>query len=124
VTGVLPGHTAVAAMAAPAAAADLAVKAPPLPYVAPMYDWSGLPVEQYWSATAYDGTTHAMVRNVSRASRSSQIPEMKKNADGSIDVYFGPATPAGQGCRPHQRPSTRLNPSLSNYSDSDNYEYQ
>ena len=25
-----------------------------------------------------------------RASRSSQIPEMQKNADGSVDVYFGP----------------------------------
>lgn len=25
-----------------------------------------------------------------RASRSSQIPEMKKSADGSTEVYFGP----------------------------------
>jgi hypothetical protein len=31
-----------------------------------------------------------------RASRSSQIPEMQKNADGSIDVYFGPKPPAGK----------------------------
>ncbi len=31
-----------------------------------------------------------------RASRSSQIPELQKNADGSVDVYFGPAAPAGK----------------------------
>src|SRR5262249_41616009 len=31
------------------------------------------------------------------ASRSSQIPELQKNADGSIDIYFGPTAPAGKG---------------------------
>jgi hypothetical protein len=54
------------------------------------------PVEQYWSTTAYDRMTHALIRNMPRASRSSQIPEMQKNADGSVDVYFGPAAPAGK----------------------------
>jgi hypothetical protein len=34
---------------------------------------------------------------MSRASRSSQIPELQKNADGSIDIYFGPNAPTGQG---------------------------
>jgi hypothetical protein len=54
------------------------------------------PVEQYWSATVYDRATHALVRDLPRASRSSQIPEMQKNADGSVDVYFGSAAPAGK----------------------------
>ena len=54
------------------------------------------PVEQYWSATAYDRQTHALIRNMPRASRSSQIPEMQKNADGSVDIYFGPEAPAGK----------------------------
>jgi hypothetical protein len=54
------------------------------------------PIEQYWSVTAYDRETHALIRNVARASRSSQIPEMQKNADGSIDVYFGPKAPPGK----------------------------
>jgi hypothetical protein len=54
------------------------------------------PVEQYWSATAYDRATHALIRNMPRASRSSQIPEMQKNADGSVDVYFGPKAPTGK----------------------------
>ena len=54
------------------------------------------PVEQYWSVTAYDRQTHALIKNVPRASRSSQIAEMQKNADGSVDVYFGPAAPTGK----------------------------
>ncbi|MBA2397470.1 MAG: DUF1254 domain-containing protein [Bradyrhizobium sp.] len=55
-----------------------------------------VPIEQYWSVTVYDRKTHALVRNLPRASRSSQIPEMQKNADGSIDVYFGPKPPKGK----------------------------
>jgi hypothetical protein len=55
-----------------------------------------VPVEQYWSVTAYDRQTHALIRNMPRASRSSQIPELQKNADGSIDIYFGPTAPAGK----------------------------
>ena len=48
------------------------------------------PVTQYWSATVYDRDTHALVRSVQRASQSSQNPELQKNADGSVDIYFGP----------------------------------
>jgi hypothetical protein len=55
-----------------------------------------VPVEQYWSVTAYDRQTHALIRNMPRASRSSQIPELQKNQDGSIDIYFGPRAPAGK----------------------------
>jgi hypothetical protein len=55
-----------------------------------------VPVEQYWSVTAYDRETHALIRNMPRASRSSQIPELQKNPDGSIDVYFGPKAPTGK----------------------------
>jgi hypothetical protein len=54
------------------------------------------PVAQYWSVTLYDRQTHALIRNADRASRSSQIPEMQKNADGSFDVYFGPQAPVGK----------------------------
>ena len=54
------------------------------------------PVTQYWSATVYDRDTHALVRNMQRASRSSQNPELQKNADGSVDIYFGPKAPAGK----------------------------
>jgi hypothetical protein len=40
--------------------------------------------------------THALIRDMARASRSSQIPEIEKNANGSVDVFFGPAAPAGK----------------------------
>jgi hypothetical protein len=54
------------------------------------------PVEQYWSVTAYDRERHSLIRNMPWASRSSQIAEMQKNADGSVDLYVGPAAPAGK----------------------------
>jgi hypothetical protein len=52
------------------------------------------PVTQYWSATAYDRATHALIRDLPWSSRSSQTPGSKKNADGSVDVHFGPKAPA------------------------------
>jgi hypothetical protein len=52
------------------------------------------PVRQYWSATVYDRDTHAPIRNARWPSRSSQTPGLQKNADGSVDVYFGPTSPA------------------------------
>jgi hypothetical protein len=54
------------------------------------------PVKQYWSAAAYDGATHALIRDLPRSSRSSQNPDLQENADGSVDVYFGPKAPAGK----------------------------
>jgi len=54
------------------------------------------PVEQYWSVTAYDRQTHALIKNVDRASRASNAAEVQKNADGSVDIYFGPKAPAGK----------------------------
>lgn len=54
------------------------------------------PVEQYWSVTVYDRETHALVKNMERASRSSNVSELQKNADGSVDIYFGPKAPAGK----------------------------
>ena len=55
-----------------------------------------VPVTQYWSATAYDRATHGLVRDVSRASRSSQSPGLQVNHDQSVDVYFGPRAPASK----------------------------
>jgi hypothetical protein len=55
-----------------------------------------VPVEQYWSLTVYDRDTHALVKNVDRASRASNNAEVKKNADGSVDLYVGAKAPAGE----------------------------
>lgn len=54
------------------------------------------PVKQYWSATVYDRDTHALVRNMDRASIASITDGVEKNPDGSVDVYFGPTAPAGK----------------------------
>jgi hypothetical protein len=54
------------------------------------------PVKLYWSATAYDGDTHALIRDTSWSSRGSNTPGLQKNADGSVDLFFGPAAPAGK----------------------------
>jgi hypothetical protein len=54
------------------------------------------PVRQYWSATLYDLRTHALIREMSHAGRSSQSPGLQVNADGSVDLYFGPTAPAGK----------------------------
>jgi hypothetical protein len=54
------------------------------------------PVKQFWSATAYDRATHGLIRDMKWASRSSQTPGIHKNADGSVDVCFGPKAPTGK----------------------------
>jgi len=54
------------------------------------------PVRQYWSATAYDRETHALIRDMPRASVASTSTGVQKNANGSVDVYFGPKAPAGK----------------------------
>jgi hypothetical protein len=55
-----------------------------------------VPVAQYWSVTAYDRETHALIKNMPRASRASNAADLQKNADGSVDIYFGPAAPSGK----------------------------
>jgi len=57
---------------------------------------SDAPVTLYWSATVYDRVTHALVRGTPWSSRSSQTPGLQRNADGSVDLYFGPKAPAGK----------------------------
>jgi hypothetical protein len=57
---------------------------------------ANVPIEQYWSLTAYDRETHALIKNVDRASRASNAAEVKKNPDGSVDIYIGAKAPAGQ----------------------------
>ena len=54
------------------------------------------PVKQYWSVTVYDAETHAFVRNVTRESRSSLNPDLQKNPDSSVDLFFGPKAPDGK----------------------------
>ncbi len=54
------------------------------------------PAKQYWSATVYDRATHGLIRDMLRSGRGSQSRGLQKNADGSVDIYFGPKPPAGK----------------------------
>lgn len=54
------------------------------------------PVKLYWSATVYDGNTHALIRDQSRSSRASNSQGLQRNANGSVDLYFGPSAPPGR----------------------------
>jgi len=53
------------------------------------------PVKLYWSATAYDRGTHALIRDTPRSSRASNSPDLRANDDGSVDLCFGPKAPLG-----------------------------
>src|SRR5262249_42240861 len=54
------------------------------------------PVKDYWSVTAYDRNVHTVIKGMPYASRSSQIPNLQKSADGSVDIYIGPKPPEGK----------------------------
>lgn len=54
------------------------------------------PVKLYWSATVYDRTTHALIREMPSSACSSLTPGLTTNADGSVDVYFGPNASSGK----------------------------
>lgn len=49
-----------------------------------------VPVENFWSVTTYDLKTASYLRNIEKSSIDSTMKDVKKNADGSVDIYFGP----------------------------------
>ena len=54
-----------------------------------------VPAAAFWSLTIYDTATRSMMQNPSGDAAHSSYDPLKKNADGSIDLYFGPKAPAG-----------------------------
>lgn len=55
-----------------------------------------VPAKQYWAITAYDLDTSCLIRDMPVPGLDSYNQKMKRNADGSVDIYFGPKAPAGQ----------------------------
>ena len=54
------------------------------------------PVKQFWSITLYDNLSRGpLITPQGAADLSSRKPELVSNADGSVDVDFGPIRPAG-----------------------------
>jgi hypothetical protein len=55
-----------------------------------------VPAKDFWSVIVYDTQTRSMLQTDQRfPSVSSQNAALKTNADGSVDVWFGPKAPAG-----------------------------
>jgi hypothetical protein len=56
-----------------------------------------IPAKNFWSVIVYDNQTRSMAQTDQQfPSVSSQNKGLKANADGSVDVYFGPKPPAGE----------------------------
>jgi len=56
-----------------------------------------IPAGRFWSFTIYDNQTRSMLETDQiLAGLDSTLPTMKKNADGSVTVWFSPKAPAGQ----------------------------
>ena len=53
------------------------------------------PVAQFWSVTVYDNETRCFVDTGVQPDRSSR-DAIVKNADGTVDIYFGPSAPSGK----------------------------
>ena len=53
------------------------------------------PAKQFWSVTVYDTDTRSIIQNKQKIADRSSRQNLIKNADGSVDVYFGPDAPKG-----------------------------
>jgi hypothetical protein len=55
-----------------------------------------VPVRNFWAITTYDLQTASYIRNLEKSSIDSTQKQVKKNKDGSVDIYFGPKAPKGK----------------------------
>jgi hypothetical protein len=55
-----------------------------------------VPVNDFWAVTVYDLETASYIREKSKSSIDSSLPGLKKNKDGSVDIYFGLKAPKGK----------------------------
>lgn len=54
------------------------------------------PVKEFWAVTVYDNLTRSMVKTDTMQAGRSSHDKLQPNADGSIDLWFGPQAPAGK----------------------------
>jgi hypothetical protein len=53
------------------------------------------PIKLFWSVTVYDIDTRALILNKEKIADRSSRMDLRKNPDGSVDIYCGPRAPAG-----------------------------
>jgi len=54
-----------------------------------------VPAKDFWSFTLYDNQTRSMLQTDQRFPAVDSLSNVKPNADGSFDIYFGPKAPKG-----------------------------
>jgi len=54
------------------------------------------PAEQFWSVAVYSWDTRTLIDNEQKRAAQSSRQDLIKNADGSIDLYYGPTAPKGK----------------------------
>jgi hypothetical protein len=57
---------------------------------------ANVPAGQFWSVVVYDALSRSELRNGEPFPSLSLYTGPKKNADGSVDIFFGPKGPAGE----------------------------
>jgi hypothetical protein len=58
---------------------------------------ANVPAKDFWSVVVYDPQTRSELQTSQPyPSKNNQRDKMKLNADGSVDLYFGPKAPAGK----------------------------
>ena len=58
---------------------------------------ANVPVNNFWAVTLYDTQTRSQLQTSNPyPTLGSQTKGVKKNADGSYDIYFGPKPPQGK----------------------------
>lgn len=58
---------------------------------------ANVPAKNFWSVVAYDTQTRSELQTGQKfPSRNNQRDDLTQNADGSVDIYFGPEAPKGK----------------------------
>lgn len=57
---------------------------------------ANVPAKDFWSVVVYDTQTRSMLQTDQQFPSLSSEKSLQKNADGTVDVYFGPKPPAGK----------------------------
>jgi hypothetical protein len=63
--------------------------------VACLFTASNAPAKLFWSVTLYDVATRSLLANKQKIADRSSRMDLKKNTDGSVDIYCGPTAPRG-----------------------------